>query len=42
MRRRGAPSPDEGDAIALCFADRWGPPPTSFYKLIEYPQLGIV
>ena len=42
MRRRGAPSPDEGDAIALCFADRWGPPPANFYRAIEYPQLGIV
>jgi len=42
MKRRGAPSPDEGDAIALCFADRWGPPPASFYKSIEYPQMGIV
>ena len=42
MRRRGAPSPDEGNAIALCFADRWGPPPASFYRAIEYPKLGIV
>src|SRR5262245_31448882 len=38
MRRRGVPSPDEGDAVALCFADRWGPPPSNFYGAIDFPK----
>jgi len=42
MKRRGVPSPDEGDAVALCFADRWGPPPANFYKPIAYPKTGWV
>src|SRR5215831_8377300 len=38
MRRRGIPSPDEGDAVALCFADPLGAPARGmgFYRKIEY------
>jgi hypothetical protein len=47
MRRRGVPSPDEGDAVALCFTEPGGSPvPRSiamnFNRRIEYPSLGIV
>jgi hypothetical protein len=38
MRRRGVPSPDEGDAVALCFADPLGAPVrgVGFNRRIEY------
>jgi len=38
MRRRGVPSPDLGDAMALCFSDPIGTPDRSagFWKKIEY------
>jgi len=45
MRRRGIPSPDEGDAVALCFSEPAGSPIIrghTFYRSIEYPKLGIV
>src|SRR5262245_40511995 len=45
MRRRGVPSPDEGDAVALTFSEPGGSPiikSRDFYGKIEYPQLGIV
>jgi len=40
MRRRGIPSPDEGDAVALCFSEPAGSPIIrghNFYRSIEYP-----
>jgi hypothetical protein len=45
MRRRGVPSPDEGDAVALCFTEPDGSPvPRSialnFNRRIEYPSYG--
>src|SRR5262245_53849522 len=45
MRRRGVPSPDEGDAVALCFSEPHGSPivhSRNFYAKIEYPRIGIV
>jgi hypothetical protein len=42
MRRRGVPSPDEGDAVALCFSEPHGSPVVcnkGFYRKIEYPSL---
>jgi hypothetical protein len=38
MRKRGVPSPDEGDAVALCFADPLGAPVRGmgFNRRIEY------
>ena len=39
MRRRGVPSPDEWDAVALTFAEPVAP--ASFRRRIEYPPLGI-
>src|SRR4051794_23440108 len=47
MRRRGIPSPDEADAVALCFTEPNGSPvPNSitrnFNRRIEYPNMGIV
>jgi len=39
MRRRGVPSPDEWDAVALTFAEPVGP--ANFRRRIEYPPLGI-
>ena len=46
LRRRGMPSPDEGDAVALCFANPLGSPivtrVANFNRKIEYPKLGIV
>jgi hypothetical protein len=45
MKRRGMPSPDEGDAVALCFANPIGAPAVTrvanFNRVIEYPKLGI-
>jgi hypothetical protein len=45
LRRRGVPSPDEGDAVALCFSEPQGSPIVQgrdFYRKIEYPHRGIV
>jgi hypothetical protein len=39
MRRRGALSPGEWDAVALTFARPVAP--NQFYKGLEYPNLGI-
>jgi hypothetical protein len=39
MRRRGVPSPDEWDAVALTFAEQVAP--VSFRRQIAYPPLGI-
>ena len=41
MRRRGAPSPDEWDAVALTFAQPVGAGPGFSRKLI-YPEIGVV
>ena len=46
MRRRGVPSPDEGDAVALCFTEPDGSPvpqsiATNFNRKIVYPSHGI-
>jgi hypothetical protein len=40
MRRRGMPSPDQWDAVALTFAEPVAP--TRFNRRLEYPDLGIV
>jgi hypothetical protein len=45
MRRRGVPSPDEGDAVALCFTEPNGSPvphsiATNFNRRIEYQNCG--
>ena len=40
MRRRGVPSPDEWDAVALTFAEPVVP--KAFPRAIVYPELGIV
>ena len=47
MRRRGVPSPDEGDAVALCFAEPGGSPvPRSialnFDRKLDYPNMGYL
>jgi len=45
MRRRGVPSPDEGDAVALCFSEPAGSPviqARNFYGKIAYPQRSFV
>jgi hypothetical protein len=45
MRRRGIPSPDEGDAVALTFSEPAGSPivrSKNFYKEIKYPEMAIV
>jgi hypothetical protein len=36
MRKRGVPSPDEADAVALCFADPSGFPARGFGRKLEY------
>jgi hypothetical protein len=39
IRKRGVPSPDEGDAVALCFAQADGHPRVAnFNRKIEYPK----
>jgi hypothetical protein len=41
MRKRGMPSPDEGDAVALCFTEPEGSPypqSSGFNRKIEYPD----
>lgn len=45
MRRRGIPSPDEGDAVALCFTEPNGSPvpqsiATNFNRKLRYPDQG--
>jgi len=44
MRRRGALSPDEWDAVALTFAKPVAPPaaPSRFWRKIEYPRTGLI
>ena len=44
MRRRGALSPDEWDAVALTFARPVAPPapPSRFWRKIEYPRTGLI
>ena len=41
MRRRGLPSPDEWDAVALTFAEPVAPD-AGFARKIEYPKWGVV
>ncbi len=44
MKKRGMPSPDEGDAVALCFSEPAGAPVVSnanFNRVIEYPRHGV-
>ena len=41
MKKRGMPSPDEGDAVALCFSEPNGSPiprNVGFNRKIEYPD----
>jgi hypothetical protein len=43
MKKRGMPSPDEGDAVALTFAEPGGAgfvQNANFWRPIVYPQLG--
>jgi hypothetical protein len=43
MKKRGMPSPDEGDAVALCFSEPNGSPipyNTGFNRKIEYAEQG--
>ena len=40
MRRRGALSPDEGDAVALTFARPVAP--SNFHRKLVYPRIGVV
>src|SRR5215467_9201229 len=45
MRKRGMPSPDEGDAVALCFAEPGGASyvrNANFNRRIIYPKHGYV
>jgi hypothetical protein len=41
MRRRGAPSPDEWDAVALTFAEPVGAG-AGFGRKLTYPEIGVV
>jgi hypothetical protein len=46
MRKRGMPSPDEADAVALCFSEPAGSPiprsiATNFNRKIIYPEMGL-
>lgn len=46
MRKRGMPSPDEADAVALCFSEPAGSPIprsvlTNFNRKITYPSQGV-
>ena len=41
MKKRGMPSPDEGDAVALCISEPNGSPiprTSGFNRKIEYPD----
>ena len=40
MRRRGALSPEEWDAVALTFARPVAVAPSRFWRKLEYPPLG--
>ena len=40
MRRRGVPSPDEWDAVALTFAEPVGAG-AGFSRKLEYPAVGV-
>jgi hypothetical protein len=40
MRRRGALSPDEWDAVALTFARPVAVTPSRFHRKLEYPPTG--
>jgi hypothetical protein len=45
MRKRGMPSPDEGDAVALCFTEPEGSPfpnSSNFHRKIEYKNHAYV
>ena len=47
MKKRGMPSPDEADAVALCFSEPGGSPvvrskATNFNRTIVYSNSGIV
>ncbi len=46
MRRRGAKSPDEWDAVALTFAKPVAAPapkkPSNFHRKLVYPRMGLV
>lgn len=47
MRKRGMPSPDSADAMALTFSEPEGSPiprsiATNFHRVIVYPRMGIV
>jgi hypothetical protein len=45
MRKRGMPSPDKGDAVALCFTEPEGSPfprSSNFNRVIEYAAGGYV
>jgi len=45
MRRRGVPSPDEGDAVALCFTEPQGSPfphNANFFRKLELPNYAYV
>lgn len=45
MKKRGMPSPDEGDAVALCFAEPGGSAMVgnpNFHRPIQYPAMGYV
>ena len=41
MRRRGAPSPDAWDAVALTFVESVGAAP-GFSRKLMYPEIGVV
>ena len=41
MRRRGAPSPDAWDAVALTFVGSVGAGP-GFSRKLMYPEIGVV
>jgi hypothetical protein len=44
MRRRGVPSPDEADAVALCFSEPDGAPlvhTKDFYRDLENEYQGL-
>ena len=45
MKKRGMPSPDEGDAVALCFSEPNGSPipqNIGFNRKLEYADMGYV
>jgi hypothetical protein len=45
MKKRGMQSPDEGDAVALCFAEPGGSPVihnSNFNRPLIYPNFGVV